>query len=161
MDDSGDGVLTEDEMSLALQRFRPPLFLHPPQNHSRGGGDLLCCTEDATSHGPACASIPPKLRLGRGRRSSIVPATSKWPLRKKSRRKGFLKRGENHTYFLWKFSVWRGVLSPWHELCKGEGMVTYEDFIDGILRCKGPARAIDQTLSSKEKTGAIGKIHLQ
>jgi len=40
-------------------------------------------------------------------------------------------------------------------------MVTYEDFIDGILRCKGPARAIDQTLSSKEKTGAIGKIHLQ
>ena len=74
-------------------------FLHPHQNHSRDGGDLLCCTEDATSHGPACASIPPKLRLGRGRRSSIVPATSKWPLRIKSRRKGFLKRGENHTSF--------------------------------------------------------------
>ena len=29
-------------------------------------------------------------------------------------------------------------------LQNGEGMVTYEDFIDGILRCKGPARAIDQ-----------------
>lgn len=71
----------------------------------------------------------------------------------------FEARREPHL--LWKFSVWRGVLSPWHELCKGEGMVTYEDFIDGILRCKGPARAIDQTLSSKEKTAAIGKIHLQ
>ncbi|CAE7262265.1 SCN5A, partial [Symbiodinium necroappetens] len=29
-------------------------------------------------------------------------------------------------------------------LQNGEGQVTYEDFIDGILRCKGPARAIDQ-----------------
>lgn len=29
-------------------------------------------------------------------------------------------------------------------LQNGEGMVTYEDFIDGVLRCKGPARAIDQ-----------------
>ena len=37
-------------------------------------------------------------------------------------------------------------------LCKltGEGQVTYEDFIDGILRCKGPARAIDQTLGLTE-----------
>ncbi|CAJ1342233.1 unnamed protein product [Effrenium voratum] len=29
-------------------------------------------------------------------------------------------------------------------LQNGEGKVTYEDFIDGVLRCKGPARAIDQ-----------------
>lgn len=29
-------------------------------------------------------------------------------------------------------------------LQNGEGMVTYEDFIDGVLRCKGPARAVDQ-----------------
>jgi len=29
-------------------------------------------------------------------------------------------------------------------LQNSEGQVTYEDFIDGILRCKGPARAIDQ-----------------
>lgn len=29
-------------------------------------------------------------------------------------------------------------------LQNGEGMVTYEDFIDGVMRCKGPAKAIDQ-----------------
>eukprot|EP00435_Cladocopium_sp_Y103_P029742 s1417_g7.t1 len=34
-------------------------------------------------------------------------------------------------------------------LQNGEGMVTYEDFIDGVLRCKGPARAIDQTFASR------------
>ena len=40
----------------------------------------------------------------------------------------------------------------------GEGQVTYEDFIDGILRCKGPARAIDQTLGLNKKIKAW-RIH--
>jgi len=31
-----------------------------------------------------------------------------------------------------------------HILDNGDGEVTLEEFIDGILRCKGPARAIDQ-----------------
>ncbi|CAK9003563.1 unnamed protein product [Durusdinium trenchii] len=30
-----------------------------------------------------------------------------------------------------------------HLLDNGEGAVTFEEFIDGIMRCKGPARAID------------------
>ncbi|CAJ1342232.1 unnamed protein product [Effrenium voratum] len=29
-------------------------------------------------------------------------------------------------------------------LANGDGLVTYDDFIEGILRCKGPARAMDQ-----------------
>ena len=28
-------------------------------------------------------------------------------------------------------------------------MVTYEDFIDGVMRCKGPAKAIDQRLGPR------------
>ena len=31
-------------------------------------------------------------------------------------------------------------------LRQGDGQITYEDFIEGILRCKGPARAMDQSL---------------
>ncbi|CAK9027574.1 unnamed protein product [Durusdinium trenchii] len=31
-----------------------------------------------------------------------------------------------------------------HILDNGDGEVTLEEFIDGVLRCKGPARAIDQ-----------------
>mmetsp|Transcript_57655 Transcript_57655/g.119808 ORF Transcript_57655/g.119808 Transcript_57655/m.119808 type:complete len:131 (+) Transcript_57655:3-395(+) len=31
-----------------------------------------------------------------------------------------------------------------HIIDNGDGEVTLEEFIDGILRCKGPARAIDQ-----------------
>lgn len=31
-----------------------------------------------------------------------------------------------------------------HLLANGEGEVTLDEFISGILRCKGPARAIDQ-----------------
>ena len=38
---------------------------------------------------------------------------------------------------------------------QGEGMVTYEDFIDGILRCKGPARAIDQPFRSNKTDGRL------
>eukprot|EP00439_Symbiodinium_sp_Y106_P036829 s1369_g4.t1 len=33
-----------------------------------------------------------------------------------------------------------------HLLDNGDGEVTLEEFIDGIMRCKGPARAIDQDL---------------
>lgn len=29
-------------------------------------------------------------------------------------------------------------------LDNGDGQVTLEEFVDGIMRCKGPARAIDQ-----------------
>ena len=50
---------------------------------------------------------------------------------------------------LWytRYTRQRRVIS--HLWSKGEGMVTYEDFIDGVLRCKGPARAIDQTFASR------------
>ena len=39
---------------------------------------------------------------------------------------------------------------------RGEGKVTYEDFIDGVLRCKGPARAIDQSL---RQHGGFTHVH--
>ncbi|OLP89154.1 Sodium channel protein type 5 subunit alpha [Symbiodinium microadriaticum] len=35
-------------------------------------------------------------------------------------------------------------------LQNSEGQVTYEDFIEGILRCKGPARAMDQIVIQAE-----------
>jgi len=35
-------------------------------------------------------------------------------------------------------------------LANGDGDVTYEDFIEGILRCKGPARAMDQIVIQSE-----------
>jgi len=35
-------------------------------------------------------------------------------------------------------------------LQNGDGQVTYEDFIEGILRCKGPARAMDQIVIQAE-----------
>ena len=80
-------------------------------NHSRDDAELLCCTEDATAHGPACASIPSKLRPGRGRRSSIVPATSKRPLRNNHRvgRRGVEAFEERATFFLSKLSVERSL----------------------------------------------------
>jgi len=37
-----------------------------------------------------------------------------------------------------------------HILDNGDGEVTLEEFIDGILRCKGPARAIDQVAMQAE-----------
>lgn len=37
-----------------------------------------------------------------------------------------------------------------HLLANGHGEITCADFIDGILRCKGPARAIDQILMQKD-----------
>ncbi|CAJ1361426.1 unnamed protein product [Effrenium voratum] len=37
-----------------------------------------------------------------------------------------------------------------HLLANGAGQITCADFIDGILRCKGPARAIDQILMQKD-----------
>ncbi|CAE7419875.1 aidB [Symbiodinium necroappetens] len=33
-----------------------------------------------------------------------------------------------------------------HLLANSDGQITCADFIDGILRCKGPARAIDQIM---------------
>jgi len=35
-------------------------------------------------------------------------------------------------------------------LSKGEGVISCDDFIEGILRCKGPARAIDQILVAND-----------
>ncbi|CAE7236698.1 Scn11a [Symbiodinium pilosum] len=37
-----------------------------------------------------------------------------------------------------------------HLLANGDGQITCADFIDGILRCKGPARAIDQIMMQKD-----------
>ncbi|CAE7402074.1 aidB [Symbiodinium necroappetens] len=37
-----------------------------------------------------------------------------------------------------------------HLLANGDGQITCGDFIDGILRCKGPARAIDQIMMQKD-----------
>ncbi|CAK9022460.1 Ankyrin repeat domain-containing protein 17 [Durusdinium trenchii] len=37
-----------------------------------------------------------------------------------------------------------------HLLDNGDGEVTLDEFIDGIMRCKGPARAIDQVAMHAE-----------
>jgi len=40
--------------------------------------------------------------------------------------------------------------------------VTLEEFIDGIMRCKGPARAIDQVRQGMgEQSGSTDKRHMQ
>jgi len=45
-----------------------------------------------------------------------------------------------------------------HILDNGDGEVTREEFIDGILRCKGPARAIDQLVMHAEMKQLESKI---
>ncbi|CAE7911691.1 scn4aa [Symbiodinium necroappetens] len=45
-----------------------------------------------------------------------------------------------------------------HILDNGDGEVTREEFIDGILRCKGPARAIDQLVMHAELKQLESKI---
>lgn len=47
-----------------------------------------------------------------------------------------------------------------HILDNGDGEVTLEEFIDGILRCKGPARAIDQVAMQAEMKQLDQKISL-
>ncbi|CAE7498033.1 Scn10a [Symbiodinium natans] len=50
-----------------------------------------------------------------------------------------------------------------HLLQNGEGQITCDDFIDGILRCKGPARAIDQILLAsdvKNLTSSFQQLYL-
>ncbi|CAL1125698.1 unnamed protein product [Cladocopium goreaui] len=47
-----------------------------------------------------------------------------------------------------------------HILDNGDGEVTLEEFIDGILRCKGPARAIDQVAMQADLKGLDQKISL-
>ncbi|CAK9103487.1 unnamed protein product [Durusdinium trenchii] len=45
-----------------------------------------------------------------------------------------------------------------HILDNGDGEVTREEFIDGILRCKGPARAIDQVAMQADLTHLHDKL---
>lgn len=48
-----------------------------------------------------------------------------------------------------------------HLLDNGDGEVTLEEFIDGIMRCKGPARAIDQVAMHadlKQLDNKLGKL---
>lgn len=45
-----------------------------------------------------------------------------------------------------------------HLLDNGDGEVTLEEFIDGILRCKGPARAVDQVAMRAEIRQMDAKI---
>ncbi|CAJ1348651.1 unnamed protein product [Effrenium voratum] len=45
-----------------------------------------------------------------------------------------------------------------HILDNGDGEVTLEEFIDGILRCKGPARAIDQVAMQAEMRQMSAKL---
>mmetsp|Transcript_22864 Transcript_22864/g.52962 ORF Transcript_22864/g.52962 Transcript_22864/m.52962 type:complete len:100 (+) Transcript_22864:2-301(+) len=45
-----------------------------------------------------------------------------------------------------------------HLLDNGDGEVTLEEFIDGIMRCKGPARAIDQVAMHSELKQLDAKV---
>lgn len=47
-----------------------------------------------------------------------------------------------------------------HILDNGDGEVTLDEFIDGIMRCKGPARAIDQVAMSADMKNLDKKVNI-
>ena len=57
--------------------------------------------------------------------------------------------------FWWGLGCSLGVrdFDPWPFVsasASGDGTVTLDEFIDGVMRCKGPARAIDQVATHAE-----------
>jgi len=45
-----------------------------------------------------------------------------------------------------------------HMIDNGDGQVTLDEFIDGILRCRGPARALDQVAMQSDLKNLDGKL---